>query len=101
MTNIVINVRNDNVDLTTGRVYKLAPREPLDPPDTHYLRVIDESGEGYLYPTSWFFMVEVPDEVVALIWTPPPKPVDPGYNDKGEHQCDPKKWCDICYDDAK
>lgn len=38
--------------LTVGRVYRVAPAEDLDPADR--LRVIDDSGEGYLFPASWF-----------------------------------------------
>jgi len=29
----------------------------------NYIRVIDESGEDYLYPRSWFFSVAVPEEI--------------------------------------
>jgi len=28
-----------------------------------YMRVIDESGEDYLYPSSWFVLVSVPEDV--------------------------------------
>lgn len=39
------------VSLIVGKVYKLAPSEPND---GDLLRVIDESGEDYLYPASYF-----------------------------------------------
>ncbi len=43
---------NDAVhDLTVGRVYKVAP--PVEN-DGASLRVIDESGEDYLYPPDYF-----------------------------------------------
>ena len=29
----------------------------------NYVRVIDESGEDYLYPASWFVSVAVPEDV--------------------------------------
>jgi hypothetical protein len=32
-----------------------------------YMRVIDESGEDYLYPRSWFIPVSVPEDVEQLL----------------------------------
>ncbi len=31
------------------------------------IRVIDESGEDYLYPADWFVPIDVPDEVEASL----------------------------------
>ena len=33
----------------------------------HYMRVIDESGEDYLYPQSWFVPVTVPESVEQVL----------------------------------
>ena len=33
----------------------------------NYIRVIDESGEDYLYPRSWFVPVAVPENVEQLL----------------------------------
>lgn len=33
----------------------------------NFIRVIDESGEDYLYPRSWFVPVEVPESVEQLL----------------------------------
>lgn len=33
----------------------------------NYVRVIDESGEDYLYPASWFVSVVVPENVEQLL----------------------------------
>ncbi|HUP61064.1 MAG TPA: hypothetical protein VNA69_11655 [Thermoanaerobaculia bacterium] len=33
----------------------------------NYMRVIDESGEDYLYPRSWFVSVAVPENVEQLL----------------------------------
>lgn len=44
--------------------------ELLDDPvaaERKYLRVIDESGEDYLYPESWFVRVSVPAAVEDLL----------------------------------
>ena len=35
--------------------------------DRNYLRVIDESGQGYLYPRSWFIPVSVPQGVEQFL----------------------------------
>ena len=35
--------------------------------DRNYVRVIDESGEDYLYPRSWFVPVSVPEGVEQLL----------------------------------
>lgn len=34
---------------------------------SHYLRIIDESGEDYLYPASHFDAIQVPKEVEVLL----------------------------------
>lgn len=45
-------------DLTLGRLY-----EVVSPADSHgMLRIIDDSGEDYLYPAAFFEAVEVRDE---------------------------------------
>ena len=46
------------IDLHVGKVYRTAKAEPKDPPD--FLRIVDDSGEDYLYPAGWFVPVELP-----------------------------------------
>ena len=51
--------------LETRKVY-----EVLDDPvaeKRNFMRVIDESGEDYLYPRSWFVPVVVPENVEQLL----------------------------------
>lgn len=52
-TNLVLCVSNDGyeLDLEQGQVYELVPDESLEADD---LRVIDETGEDYIYPASYF-----------------------------------------------
>lgn len=45
-------------DLEKRKVYQILPDE--DAVKEGYLRVIDESGEDYLYPESYFIMVRLP-----------------------------------------
>ncbi len=45
-------------DLEKRKIYQVIPDE--DAAREGYLRVIDESGEGYLYPQSYFILVQLP-----------------------------------------
>ena len=51
--NIVICVRNEGyeLDLKPWRIYEVVPDNSLEPDD---IRVIDETGEDYIYPASYF-----------------------------------------------
>ncbi len=54
-----ICLRNDDcVDLEVRKVYRVLPDAAAA--KDGYLRVIDESGEDYLYPANYFVLVEVP-----------------------------------------
>jgi hypothetical protein len=44
--------------LEIGRVYRVVRRDGNDPATC--VRIVDESGEGYLYPQQWFEPVELP-----------------------------------------
>ena len=46
----------DNCDLQVWKLYQILPDATAEMED--YLRVIDESGEDYLYPASRFVIVE-------------------------------------------
>ena len=50
-----------NVDLIFGKVYRVLTPLKLDP--ERDLRIVDESGEDYLYPADWFAAIEVPLKV--------------------------------------
>jgi len=47
-------------DLEKRKVYRVLPDE--DAAKDGYLRVVDESGEDYLYPESYFVVVTLPAE---------------------------------------
>ncbi len=58
----VICVRNEGTeDLEPRKIYEVLPDESAS--RSGYLRVIDESGEDYLYPADYFFAVELPQVV--------------------------------------
>ena len=55
----VICLRNDDcIDLEVRKVYPVLPDAAAA--KDGYLRIIDESGEDYLYPAAYFVPVEVP-----------------------------------------
>jgi hypothetical protein len=50
----------DSEDLEKRKIYIVIPDEEAQ--KEGYLRVIDESAEDYLYPASYFILVELPAE---------------------------------------
>ena len=55
----VICIRNEDCeDLEPRKVYRVLPDEAAA--EDGYVRVIDESGEGYLYPREYFVPIELP-----------------------------------------
>lgn len=54
----VICVNNEGCDdLNVRKLYEVLPDESAAKDD--YIRVIDESGEDYLYPASYFYPIEI------------------------------------------
>jgi len=47
-------------DLEKRKIYQILPDE--DAKQEGYLRIIDESGEDYLYPESYFIPIQLPRE---------------------------------------
>ena len=50
----------DCEDLEKRKIYQMLPDEEAE--KEGYIRVIDESGEDYLYPQSYFVLVQLPRE---------------------------------------
>jgi hypothetical protein len=48
-------------DLIVRKVYQVLPDERAE--KKGLLRVIDESGEDYLYPASYFFAIDLPQKI--------------------------------------
>ena len=64
----VLCVKNkDCEDLEKRKVYQVLPDK--DAEKDGYLRIIDESGEDYLYPVSYFVPVQLPSEARKAIGT--------------------------------
>ncbi|NJN95380.1 MAG: hypothetical protein HC875_15360 [Anaerolineales bacterium] len=64
----VVCVRNDNylASLELRKIYQVLP----DPRAAEYqrIRVIDESGEDYLYPENYFVPIRLPQRTVEKIF---------------------------------
>jgi len=56
--------KEDDDDLELRKAYAILPSAPNE---TGYLRVIDESGEDYLYPTDCFVPLELPQNVERVL----------------------------------
>ncbi|HEY9700945.1 MAG TPA: hypothetical protein V6C58_00770 [Allocoleopsis sp.] len=63
----VICVKNDNysASLETKKIYEVIPDEKAK--KYQMLRVIDESGEDYLYPNSYFTPLELANQNRELL----------------------------------
>ncbi len=48
-------------DLKVRTIYRVLPDESTA--KSNYLRIIDETGEDYLYSASYFVLIDVPQEV--------------------------------------
>ncbi len=55
-------------DLKVRTVYQVLPDEAAA--RSSYIRVIDETGEDYLYPAEYFVFVEVPPEAAKTLMLP-------------------------------
>lgn len=58
---ICLNNKGYEDDLKMRTVYQILPDESAA--RSNYVRVVDETGEDYLYPAAYFVPVEVPREV--------------------------------------
>jgi len=54
-------IRNDDCeDLEPRKVYRVLPDD--EAAQEGYIRVIDESGEDYLYPAAYFILLDLPPQ---------------------------------------
>ncbi len=65
---ICINNSDYPYDLNVRAVYQVLPDESAA--KSSYLRIIDETGEDYLYPASYFVPVHIPIEAEQVFKSP-------------------------------
>jgi hypothetical protein len=61
----VVCVTSDDPDRDIRQVYRVLPDDSAA--KSGYIRVLDESGEDYLYPATHFVTVELPDEAERVL----------------------------------
>jgi hypothetical protein len=63
----VVCVRNDEYEgaLELRKIYEVLDDHDAEPHDL--IRVIDESGEDYLYPRDWFLPIQLPRNIEEVI----------------------------------
>ena len=61
---LCINNSEYPASLELHKIYRVLPDEDGEEGD---LRVIDESGEDYLYPANYFMMLELPRDVQRVL----------------------------------
>jgi hypothetical protein len=64
---ICINNKGYEASLIPRKIYEIIPDEKAERDD--FVRIIDESGEDYLYHKSHFVFVELPEEIVRGLIT--------------------------------
>jgi len=64
---LCINNKDYEASLIPRKIYEIIPDERAERDD--FVRVIDESGEDYLYHTSHFVFLELPVEVERALVT--------------------------------
>jgi len=56
-------------DLKLRTIYQVLPDESAA--KSNYIRVVDETGEDYLYPAEYFVLIEVPSEAQKALMEAP------------------------------
>ena len=62
---ICINNKGYEASLERNKIYVVKPDSEAEKDGD--IRIVDESGEDYLYPADWFVAVEVPKAVQASL----------------------------------
>ena len=62
---ICLNNEGYEASLELRKIYQVVPPEPNDP--RGYLRIIDESGEDYLYDAKAFEPVQLPPRIARKV----------------------------------
>lgn len=61
----VVCITDSEPDLEARKVYQVLADESAARSD--YLRIVDESGEDYLYPASYFVFIRVPKQAESVL----------------------------------
>lgn len=64
-TEFTLCVTDSEPDLQKGKLYKVLPDHSAA--KSKHLRVIDDSGEDYLYPAHFFMSIKLPEEARKVL----------------------------------
>ena len=64
---VCIHNHGYEIDLVVGKIYRVVRPKRNDRPSD--IRVLDESGEDYLYPRNWFVPIELPLKAKQALMT--------------------------------
>ena len=64
---VCINNHDYPADLLLHKIYRVIPDPNIEPDD---IRIVDESGEDYIYPKSYFMPIKVPVKLKESLLTP-------------------------------
>ena len=62
---VCIKNKGYEASLDIGKLYRVIPDPEAE--KRGYLRIVDESGEDYLYPADWFAALELPRRVKSSL----------------------------------
>ena len=65
IVNFILCVTDSEPDLQKGKFYKVLPDQSAG--KSKHLRVIDDSGEDYLYPEHFFMSINLPEEAKRVL----------------------------------
>jgi hypothetical protein len=61
-SNFAVCIQSDDADLLTlCMIYQALPDESAA--KSNYVRVVDNEGDDYLYPSNYFMFLDLPDEI--------------------------------------
>ena len=61
----VVCITDSESDLELRKIYQVLPDKSAE--KDNYIRIIDESGEDYLYPSSYFAFIDIPEEAESSL----------------------------------
>lgn len=62
---VCVSGSGNELSVLKGKIYRVLPPYPND--RAHDLRVVDETGEDYLYDADWFYPIDVPHPVAKAL----------------------------------
>jgi hypothetical protein len=67
MKNFAICIENKGfeVSLEKKKLYEFIPEKNLQ--NKNLIKVIDESGEDYLYPLNYFVFIDIPEKIIMQL----------------------------------